>query len=168
MRIILVGFMGVGKTTIGKCLSRQLSCDFVDMDHEIESAFNMSINRFFEEKGEAVFRSVEQKMFRTFLKQSNVVISTGGGSLCSDELMQLANKNGLTIHIRKPKKELIRVLNKNKTSRPLLKDKSQKQISEFVSNLYAKRRSFYNQAHHYFYNNSAPESIVKRILKKID
>lgn len=167
MRIILVGFMGVGKTTIGKCLSAQLKYPFVDLDSVIESSQGMSVNDIFEQKGEAFFRKIELHTLKEALKKQSVVISTGGGAVCSDEVINFLKSKGIVIHLKRYEHDLIKTLEKEKATRPLIKDKTKKVLSLFIKKLYRKRRKFYNQADFVVYNNGKPNIVASRILNRL-
>ena len=78
--LALTGMMGVGKTSIGKLLSKKLSIRFIDVDKVIENKFNISISKIFEKKGEKFFRKLEEKITLQQLKKNNVIISLGGGA----------------------------------------------------------------------------------------
>jgi shikimate kinase len=90
-RIFLIGFMGAGKTSIGKELSVKMKCTFIDLDLFIERRYHKTIRQIFEEKGEEVFREIEQKMLHEVAEFEDVVISTGGGTPCFHQNMMFMN-----------------------------------------------------------------------------
>ena len=85
MRVILIGFMGVGKTSVGKKLAKKLNFDFIDTDYEIEILANKTIPDIFEQDGEKHFRKLESIILEKFIKKEDVVISTGGGIITTKE-----------------------------------------------------------------------------------
>ena len=145
-RIFLIGFMGAGKTSIGKELSVRMKCTFIDLDLFIERRYHKTIRRIFDEKGEEAFRGIEQKMLREVAEFEDVVISTGGGTPCFHQNMMFMNEQGTTVYLKVTNEELVRRINLNKGARPLLKDFSGDQLGKFVEETIAKRSSFYEQA----------------------
>jgi len=145
-RIFLIGFMGAGKTSIGKELSAKMNCSFVDLDLFIERRYHKSIRQIFDEKGEDAFREIEQKALREVAEFEDVVISTGGGTPCFHQNMQFMNEQGTTVYLQVSNAELIRRIKLNKSARPLLKDFADDRLSRFVEESIAKRSSFYEQA----------------------
>lgn len=81
-RIFLIGYMGAGKTTVGKVLSRQLELSFIDLDHYIEGRYHKTVGQLFAEKGEDAFRDIERRMLREVAAFEDVLVSTGGGAPC--------------------------------------------------------------------------------------
>ncbi|GAB1420674.1 shikimate kinase [Anaerolineales bacterium] len=95
--IILTGFMGAGKSTVGKGLARRLDRTFVDTDQEIELSENMKIPAIFAERGEAYFRSLEQKLIKTYVKPQRLIVSTGGGALIHEASRLLMLKHNFVV-----------------------------------------------------------------------
>ena len=168
-RVFLIGFMGVGKTTIGKELSAKMKCSFVDLDLYIEGRYHKTIRQIFEEKGEAAFREIEQKMLREVAEFEDVVISTGGGTPCFYQNMAFMNEQGITVYLKTSNDELVRRINLNKSTRPLLKDFSNDELSRFIEETIAKRTPFYEQAKIVFnadtQDNAMNISSLMRLLK---
>src|SRR5690554_5346297 len=106
-RYFLVGYMGSGKTTLGKKLATSLSLSFVDLDLYIESKYFKTIAQLFEEKGEDEFRVIEKNSLREVCEFENVVISTGGGTPCFFDNMQLMNEKGNTIYLKQSVDDLL-------------------------------------------------------------
>lgn len=147
-RIFLIGFMGSGKSTHGKILARKIGYQYVDMDHLIEETAELSIPTIFSEHGEEVFRKWEYDILLELCKRDRLVISTGGGAPCHGEMMQLMNEHGCTIYIQLPPEALRERLLHSPTERPLIKDKSDTELLEFISSLLAEREHYYGQARH--------------------
>jgi shikimate kinase len=145
-RIFLIGYMGAGKTTIGKKLATQLNLEFVDLDRFIEKRYNKTISQIFSEKGETQFRDIEMNLLNEIADFENVVISTGGGAPCFHNNMQRMNEAGITIYLKVSIEELSRRLEHCKNTRPLLKNKSADELKKFVAEVLPEREIFYNQA----------------------
>ena len=93
-RIFLIGYMGAGKTTVGKVLSRQLGLSFIDLDHYIEGRYHKTVGQLFAEKGEDAFRDIERRMLREVAAFEDVLVSTGGGAPCFFDNMEFMNGAG--------------------------------------------------------------------------
>lgn len=145
--IFLTGFMGVGKTTIGKRLANHLSFDFIDTDHLIEEKIGCSISEYFKKFGESAFRKEEHAMLQEVIIQNkNTVISVGGGLPCFHNNMELMNQNGITVYLKRPPKELYQRLRQGKQNRPLLADKTDEELLDFIEKKLDEREVYYNQA----------------------
>ena len=145
-RVFLIGFMGAGKTSIGKELSAKMNCSFVDLDLFIERRYHQTIRQIFKEKGEDIFREIESKALREVAEFEDVIISTGGGTPCFNQNMMYMNKQGTTVYLKVANEELVRRINLNKRARPLLKDFSGDELSRFVEVTMVRRKQFYEQA----------------------
>jgi len=149
-RIFLVGFMGSGKSTFGKKLANKLGYEFVDLDAWIEKDLGKSIPQLFENEGENAFRELEKQALEQVLEQTNVVISTGGGTPCYFDNMQKIVSAGLTIYLKLGARELTARLLDSKTERPLVIGKSPEALYAFVQEKLEEREPFYTQAHKSF------------------
>jgi len=138
--------MGSGKTTVGKQLAKKLNLQFIDMDLFIENRHHKRISAIFEEKGEAGFREIERKTLHEIIDFENVVISTGGGLPCFFDNMEVMNQAGTTIYLKVSVEELANRLRTGKQQRPLIKDKNQEEIKNFITVNLEEREKFYNQA----------------------
>ncbi|MDR0231505.1 MAG: shikimate kinase [Dysgonamonadaceae bacterium] len=145
-RIYLIGYMGSGKTTIGKKLAKKLGSQFVDVDCFIESRQRKTINEIFSEKGEDAFRLMEHNALEEISLFENVIISTGGGAPCFYNNIELMNKSGFTIYLKTSPEELTKRLNINKNKRPLLRDKTPEEMQAFITENLEKRNYYYSQA----------------------
>ena len=162
-RIFLIGFMGVGKTTIGKRLANKLDIPFVDLDQIIEDKFQISINEFFSKYGEATFRKEETKMLESVIGEfDKAIISVGGGLPCFNENMERMNANGTTCYLHRPAKELFQRLINSKTDRPLLRDLNDDELLNFIDNKLLEREVYYNQAKFTF---TREEQELNQIIK---
>ncbi|MDR0612546.1 MAG: shikimate kinase [Dysgonamonadaceae bacterium] len=145
-KFFLVGYMGSGKTTVGKQLAKKLNLQFTDMDMFIENRYRKSVSAIFEEKGEAAFREIERKVLRELLDFENVVISTGGGTPCFFDNMDLMNQSGITVYLKVSVDELAERLKNSKQKRPLIKDKDSEEMKTYIAANLEKREQFYNRA----------------------
>ena len=146
MKIFLLGLMGTGKTYWTKRLSKKLKVGGYDLDQMIEAHEEKTISEMFAEEGEDHFRKTESKILRWFGEKKSFVLSTGGGTPCFNDNMDWMNKQGITIWIDEPVDVLVQRLLPEKTHRPLIVSLSDKELSRFLENKLAERRSFYNRA----------------------
>ena len=119
--IILVGYMCVGKTTIGKSLAKQLGCTFYDLDWYIEERFRTKVPRIFAEQGEEKFRDMERRMLHEVAEFQNIVLSCGGGTPCFFDNADYMNSIGETFYLKASPETIVRHLAISKGERPLLK-----------------------------------------------
>jgi shikimate kinase len=117
--IVLTGFMGTGKTAVGRELSRLLNMKLIDVDTEIERAQNMTITELFKQFGEQRFREIETEMIKNITRNMNIIISTGGGVVLKQENMDALRVNGIIVCL-KAKPETILNRTNNNNERPLL------------------------------------------------
>ena len=126
MRIYLTGFMGCGKTTVGRRLAQRLGVAFVDLDEEIERRAGMTVREIFEQQGEPVFRQMEAEALRGTLALPDVVVATGGGTMAFEANAALIGANGLSVWLNPPFATIAsRIGGRGKADRPLFKDESQ-------------------------------------------
>ncbi|MBQ3635010.1 MAG: shikimate kinase [Bacteroidales bacterium] len=145
-RVFLVGYMGSGKSTIGRYLASDMGWTFVDADAEFEKAVGKKITEYWQEKGEASFREEEAKILRELGKRENVVVATGGGAPCYGTNMDEMNHVGLTVYISVEPENLFERLRKAKAHRPLLAGKSDEELKEYIKEQLAKREPHYRKA----------------------
>jgi len=146
MRIFLIGFMGCGKSTIGRQLAHYLTFEYADMDKIITSHAGMSIQQIFDTKGEAWFREQETAAIYELLQQDNLVIATGGGVPCFYKNMDLMNRHGITVYLRMNPTALFERLKNSKINRPLINGKKPEELMDFINRLLKEREPFYRQA----------------------
>ncbi len=147
-RIIIVGYMGAGKTTVGKALARELGLQFYDLDWYIESRQHKTVPQIFAEKGEDGFRKIEYNMLHEVAEFENVVISCGGGTPCFFDNMDYMNAQGDVVYLKADTDVLYRHLLVGKTERPLLKGKSKEELVAFITEQLERREPFYAKARH--------------------
>ena len=138
--------MGVGKTTIGKLLSKDMDLEFIDLDKYIENRYRKTIREIFSEKGEEKFRIIEREMLREVAAFQNVLISTGGGTPCFFDNMDVMNHHGVTIYVKASPEQLVSRLLTSKNVRPIIHNKSPQELKDFVKEHLAQREYYYNKA----------------------
>ena len=141
--IILIGFMGVGKTSLGKLLASKLGRPFIDLDEKIEHDANMTIPEIFEKHGEKYFRELEKKAVREVSERKNLVIATGGGTVKDAENVRLLKNSGVIICLTTEPEEIFR-RTERRGERPVL-DGSEDRLAT-IKKLLAEREIFYSQA----------------------
>jgi len=146
MIVFLIGFMGCGKTTLGKKLARKLNYSFVDLDELIEKEVGCSISKIFQNEGEEAFREKEKNTLHTLTKKQNLVVSTGGGTPCFFNNLEFMNRSGITIYLKMTEGLLLSRLMQSENKRPLLKNKTEKELKNYISELLAKREPYYTMA----------------------
>jgi len=149
-RIFLIGYMGAGKTTLGKAFARALGLTFVDLDWYIEERFHKSIRQLFAERGEEGFRELEKRMLHEAGDFEDVVISVGGGTPCFFDNMEYMNEAGETVFLDVNLQVLFRRLKVAKQQRPLLDGKTDEELKAFIQEALQKRLPFYTKAKHIF------------------
>ncbi len=145
-KIYLIGFMGSGKSTIGRNLANKLGWSFVDIDRKIEATTGKTIPEIFSECGEEWFRNVESEVLRSVGSLSYTVISTGGGAPCHGDNMDYMIETGLTIYLKMSAEQLKRRLANSSGERPLLKGLTGEKLLEYIRNKLAEREKWYCRA----------------------
>lgn len=145
-RIFLIGYMGAGKTTIGKQLASRMGLSFIDLDLHIEARYHKSVRELFFERGEDMFREIERNMLREVAEFEDVLVSTGGGSPCFFDNMEFMNRTGKTVYLKVSVEELGKRLETCKQTRPVLQNRSGESLLRFIDEGIQKREPYYNQA----------------------
>ncbi len=148
LRIILIGYMGSGKTTVGKALSADLGMPFYDLDWYIESRMHKTVKQIFDERGEEGFRLIERNMLHEVAEFENVIISCGGGTPCFYDNIDYINQQGETVYLKCSPEILHKHLRMGKTVRPLLLNKTQEEVEQFIHEQLLVREPYYNKAKH--------------------
>jgi Shikimate kinase len=147
MKITLIGYMGSGKTTIGKTLSKKLNLDFYDLDTLVIEKKNDSICNIFKEKGEFYFRNREHFILKKILKQKNkYVLSVGGGTPCFYNNIYLLNKYSNTFYLKADSYTLFQRLLSEKNTRPLISHLSKNELFQFIIKHLFRRAYFYEKS----------------------
>lgn len=166
MKIVLIGYMGSGKSTVGRELSKSLGVQFIDLDEFIEASEKCTIPKLFEEKGEIYFRRKEYDYLKELLdSEDDFVLSTGGGTPCYGKNMEAilqATKNVYYLNV--PINELALRLSKEKDERPLISNILDEELLEFIGKHLFERSFFYNQAHQTIYcANKKIEKLINEV-----
>lgn len=147
-RIIVIGYMGAGKTTLGKALAKETGIPFYDLDWYIESRMRKTVKQLFDERGEEGFRMIERNMLHEVAEFDNVIISCGGGTPCFFDNMEYMNRQGETLYLKATPEVLYGHLKMGKTVRPLLLDKTPEEVRAFIREQLAMREKYYSMAKH--------------------
>lgn len=145
-RIILIGYMGAGKTTVGRALSKELGIPFYDLDWYIESRRRKKIAQIFEEVGEEGFRKIEHNMLHEVAEFEDVIVSCGGGTPCFFDNIDYMNRQGDVVYLKASPEVLYSHLLMSKNERPLLKGKSPEELIAFIREQLFVREPYYNKA----------------------
>lgn len=170
MKIILVGYMASGKSTIGKLLSESLNVVFYDLDHLIENNLNLKINEIFEQKGELFFRKKEREILIEFLNTTeNYVLALGGGTPCYYNNFELYESESIhSIYLKASINTLLERLHTQKATRPLVSRLNKEELQEFVAKHLFERSYFYHQVKTIVAIDDKNESeIVSEIISKL-
>jgi len=165
--LFLIGFMGAGKTTLGRKLAEELNCAFYDLDELIEKKSKQTISHIFEEGGEEKFRIVETETLKSINVNKHQVIATGGGTAMFSDNMQWMNDNGFTVYLMLHPGILLHRLAKEKKHRPLITHLDDVDLFEFIVEKLKKRLLFYNQAKLILNGDKKPELLIEEIKKSI-
>lgn len=151
MPIFLIGFMGAGKTTLGRALEARLpGWRFVDLDEEVERIAGLSVSRIFKNYGEAVFRRMEQTALHDLLSAERTIVGCGGGTPCYFDNMQRMNAAGPTIRLVTSRPVLLRRLLEAQDQRPKLAGMSPEALDRYIGKALAERDPYYSRARHRF------------------
>jgi shikimate kinase len=146
MLIYLVGYMASGKSNFGRMLAEKLDYGFLDLDELFEERFRISVSDFFEKYDEKVFRNIERSLLLETVDHENVVVSTGGGTPCFFDNMEVIKLAGTSIYLRWEIPALVSRLRMLKRKRPLLKEIPAAGLERKVTAHLAQREYYYNQA----------------------
>ena len=145
-RIVLIGYMGSGKTTVGKALAKEIGLPFYDLDWYIESRMRKKVSQIFAEQGEEGFRRIERNMLHEVAEFEDVVVSCGGGTPCFFDNMDYLNNQAQVVYLKADPEVLHKHLLMGKGDRPLLKGKSPEELITFIREQLEKREPFYTKA----------------------
>ncbi|MBT4203588.1 shikimate kinase [Hyphomicrobiales bacterium] len=133
--IILIGIMGVGKSTLGELIADSLNLQFYDTDEEIEKYEKKSISKIFEDNGEGYFRRIEQIVTLDLLQKERCVIAFGGGTFIDEKIRNMASKNSISVWLKEDINIILKRLSKNK-KRPLIKNNPALVINKLINERY--------------------------------
>jgi shikimate kinase len=165
-KIVLVGYMGSGKSEIGKIVSKKINLQFLDLDNLIESELSKTINQIFTEDGEIYFRKFEHEVFSKKINSNeSFVLSLGGGTPCyANNHEFLKGENVISIYLKASISTLKGRLQYQKAKRPLLKDLSEAELEEYIAKHLFDRSYYYNQCKNVVVvDDKTPAEIVSEI-----
>lgn len=145
-RIIIIGYMGAGKTTVGKTLAQELNLPFYDLDWYIESRMRKTVKEIFDERGEEGFRLIEHNLLHEVAEFEDVIISCGGGAPCFYDNIDYMNQQGDTVYLKATPEVLYGHLKMGKSVRPLLQNKTSEEVKEFINEQLVVREPYYSKA----------------------
>ncbi len=148
IRIFLLGFMGAGKTTLGRALSKELKLSFCDLDLYIEQRYRKSVSEIFAQKGEQTFREIEKAMLHEVGEFEDIVISCGGSTPLFFDNMDYMLGQGETIYLNATTDTLTRRLKQARMKRPLIAQKSDSELEQYVESEIKRREPGYLRAKH--------------------
>jgi shikimate kinase len=146
MRIYLVGFMGSGKSSLGRRLAKKLDYHFVDLDTEVEQLSGMTIPDIFLRYGESHFRKLEEKALLSTSHLHKAVIATGGGTPCFFENMKFINEHGASVYLRMSPASLAYRLEHAQNQRPLVENYNGEELLVYIEEKLMEREPYYMQA----------------------
>lgn len=146
--VILVGYMGSGKTTVGRQLALALGREFYDLDWYIETRYRSTVARLFAERGEAGFRLLERAMLHEAAEFDGVVLSCGGGTPCFFDNMDYMNSRAETVYLKARPDVLAAHLRMGRVERPLIKGKGPEELLRYIGETLKEREPYYAKARH--------------------
>ena len=146
----MIGYMGSGKTTLGRAFAKAARLQFIDLDWYIEERMHKTVSELFAERGESGFREVEKNMLHEVGEYEDVVIAAGGGTPCFFDNMEYMNRMGSTVFLDASTETLLRRLKIGKSKRPLLAGKTDDELRETIVGALEKRMPFYGMAKYRF------------------
>ncbi len=170
MKIILVGYMASGKSTIGKLISESLNVSFYDLDHLIETDLKLKVNEIFEQKGELFFRKKEREVLMDFLNTTdNYVLALGGGTPCYYDNFELYQSESIhSVYLKASVTTLLERLKSQIATRPLVARLNKEELQDFVAKHLFERNYFYHQVENVISIDNKKESeIVSEIVSKL-
>lgn len=146
-KIYLIGFMGSGKSTLGRKIARALNYDFYDLDNYIESYAGQSVSALFQSRGESHFRDLETECLAHFNNKKHIVLATGGGTPCFHDNLKVMLQHACCVYLKMTEGALFQRLHQAVPKRPLLLGKSEEQLRDFIHETLLQREEIYMQSH---------------------
>lgn len=148
--IFLIGFMGSGKSTLGRALAEATGLDFIDLDTYIERRFHANIREIFAREGEAGFRELERRMLEEVSQFQDVIIACGGGTPCFFDNIHTMNRSGQTVFLEASHSRLLERLKAGRRRRPLIAAMTDDELSDYITDALNRRMPHYSQAYDTF------------------
>lgn len=169
--VFLIGYMGSGKSTLGRLVSRATGIDFIDLDHYIENRYHSSIRELFEHHGEEGFRELERRMLHEVGEMENVLVACGGGTPCFFDNIDYINKAGKAVWLETPLPILHSRLLRGQYKRPLISSLNSDELKTFIAEGLKKREKYYSKADYRFSTalletESDREETAQRFIKE--
>ena len=167
MHLIFVGFMGSGKSTLGKRIANKIGKPFIDMDDRLEESFGCSISDYIQEFGIESFRQEESELLRIIMSEPSSVIATGGGTPCSKGSMEWMRKHGIVVHLSVSPKVLAKRLEGNCENRPLLANVNSNELERTIGRQLLVRASSYSGANTKWDEEEYDDDLIDAKLESI-
>ncbi len=170
VKIVLIGYMGSGKSTVGRVLSEKMGLLFVDLDEAIEEGEGKTIAALFKERGEITFRKIEHRYLTSILRENdNLVLATGGGAPCySGNMQTILNATDHVFYLKLSINGLVERLAPQKSNRPLIAHLTKEEMPDFFGKHLFERNTFYNQANYTIVcDGKSVDDIVREIEGKL-
>lgn len=148
--VFLIGYMGSGKTTLGRGVEARAHIAFIDLDQYIEERYDKSIKDIFKERGEDGFRLIERDCIRELSLKKDILVACGGGTPCFFDNMEIMNRRGTTVWLDASVDILHARLKEGRSQRPLIADFDDDELRGFIVKSLEKRNPFYSRATHRF------------------
>ncbi len=142
----LIGYMGSGKTTLGRAVSARTGVRFIDLDDYIEQREGCTIREIFATRGEAAFRDIERQALAEVCAMTDTLVACGGGTPCFGDNMEVMNSRGLTVYLDAPHSSLLSRLKEGRAARPLIASLSDDELGEFITTQLDRRLPYYTRA----------------------
>lgn len=165
MKVILLGYMYSGKTTVGRKLASILNLPFYDLDHYFEETYKISVKDFFDKYDERAFRDIERRCMLEILSQDKLVLSTGGGTPCFFDNMEVINRSGISVYLKMDPTSIVHRAIHSKNPRPLFKSIAQEELPEFILRHIEEREKYYLRAQHIFKGENADVASLASLLR---
>lgn len=163
--IFLIGFMGTGKTSLGKKIALKIQRKFIDLDSYIETEMKMSIADLFKKYGENEFRIIERDSLSKLIENNQQIISCGGGTPLFKNNMELMLSNGCVVYIESSIGKLFHRLKRNRIKRPLIADLNDEELLVFIKTKLNERNIVYKKAHLIHNTDDSKEVLIENIQK---
>lgn len=169
LRISLLGYMGSGKSSVGRILAERLHCDHSDLDAHIEGEVGCTLSELIASGGDGCFRKIEREALQVLLEKPNMVLSLGGGTPAYYDNMERINQKSRSVYLRTPVKDLTQRLLPTRSKRPLIAEIPGEALAEFIAKHLFERAAYYERADLIVENNAqkTPGDIAAEICQNL-
>jgi len=169
MKVILIGYMGAGKTTLGKALAQEMGLRFFDLDWYIEEQNDTTISEIFAQEGEAGFREKERQALHEVIQKDDIVLAVGGGTPCFYDNIDFMNQQARTIYLKATPETLKAHIRMGGSKRPLVDGKTDEELIAYITESLKKREPYYLQAQHVVeIDTITREEQIEQYVKEIE